>query len=308
MKNWMVVVVLGFLVQDLSSQELRFYPENWRPNDSVSIARVKGVAVTGLGGYTISMAALYSVWYKPYSSGEFHTFNDNGQWEGMDKLGHVTTAYYVSRIGREALWWTGMNNTKSTLYGAGYALLFQTTVEIFDGFSDGWGFSWGDMAANSIGTGFYVAQQLLVKDQPFTLKFSYSPSEYPQYRKDILGESWNEQALKDYNGQTYWLSANIYAFLPRESKFPKWINVAGGYGADGMLGGYSNPDMVNGQPIPHFDRYRQFYLSLDVDFTRIPTRSKFVKTLFIALSFVKIPFPTIEFNTKGETIFHPIMF
>ena len=60
----MVVVVLGFLVQDLSSQELRFYPENWRPNDSVSIARVKGVAVTGLAVYTINMSALYFLWYK----------------------------------------------------------------------------------------------------------------------------------------------------------------------------------------------------------------------------------------------------
>lgn len=307
MKNWLFITIFFLSALNSFGQDTEYYPENWSP-DSVSSKRVKTVAIAGTGFYVITMGGLYSTWYKPYSTGEFHTFNDNGQWEGMDKLGHTLTGYYLSRYGREALWTTGLNNTKSTLYGAGYAMMFQTTVEIFDGFSDGWGFSWGDMAANAIGAGFYTGQQLLWKEQRFTLKLSYSPSEYAQYRSALLGRTWNERLLKDYNGQTYWLSGNISSFLPKKSKFPKWINIAGGYGANGMLGGYGNPTEINGQPIPEFERYRQFYFSLDVDFMKIPTRSKFLKTVFIALSFVKIPFPTLEFNTKGETIFHPIYF
>lgn len=306
MKNWVHIVL--FLVPFMSTgQQNEFYPNNWR-TDTLDSTRLKTVSVAGTAFYGVSMTGLYFAWYKPYSSGKFHTFDDGAEWEGMDKIGHSLTAYTLSRYGREALWYSGMNNTKSTLYGAGYAMLFQTTIEVFDGFSTGWGFSWTDMAANTIGSGLYVGQQLLWKEQRFTMKLSYSPSEYAQYRPNLLGRTWNERLLKDYNGQTYWLSGNISAFLKNETRFPSWINVAAGYGANGMLGGHSNPIEVDGEPVPEFQRYRQFYVSLDVDFTRIPTRSKFLKTVFIALSWVKIPFPAIEFNTKGETIFHPMMF
>lgn len=283
------------------------YPNNWRP-DTLNSNRVKTVALSATGFYAITMGALYTTWYKPYSTGKFHTFNDWHEWEGVDKLGHALTAYQLSHYGREALYWTGMNNTQSTLYGAGYAMLYQTTIELMDGYSSGWGFSWGDMAANTLGAGLYTAQQLLWHEQRFSLKYSYSQSNYAQYRPNLLGSTWNERMLKDYNGQTYWLSANIASFLPKESKFPSWINFATGYGANGMLGGHNNPVEVDGESVPDFERYRQLYFSMDIDFTKIPTRSKFLKTVFIALSFVKIPFPTIEFNGQGETIFHPIFF
>lgn len=307
MIKWGVLFFSMVWLTGLFAQNEDLYPPDWRP-DSVSSKRVKLMAGIGVGGYAVSMTGLYFAWYKPYSSGKFHFFNDNGEWENLDKMGHSFTAYLVSDKAREMLWWSGMNNTQSTLYGTGYALLFQTTIEVFDGFSDGWGFSWGDMTANTIGATFYASQQLLWKEQRFRIKYSYSHSNYAQYRPDLLGRSWNERFLKDYNGQTYWLTGNISTFLPKKSKFPKWISVAGGYGANGMLGGYGNPTEVNGQPLPQFERYRQFYFSLDIDFTRIPTKSKFLKTVFIALDFIKIPFPAIEFNTKGETIFHPIMF
>ncbi|MFT4754954.1 MAG: hypothetical protein ACI85Q_002518 [Salibacteraceae bacterium] len=283
------------------------YPENWR-TDSLSKKRVKTVAISSGAFYALTMGALYTSWYSQYNTGEFHTFDDNGEWEGVDKMGHALTAYQLSHYGREALWWSGMNNTQSTLYGAGYAMLYQTTIEVMDGYSEGWGFSWGDMAANTFGAGLYAAQQLTWREQRLSIKFSYRPTDYAQYRPNLLGSSWNERMLKDYNGQTYWLSGNVASFLKKDSKFPKWINVAGGYGGGGMLGGHRNPSEVDGVPVPYFERYKQFYFSLDVDFTRIPTRSKLLKTVFIALSFVKIPFPTLEFNTKGETIFHPIYF
>jgi len=111
-----------------------------------------------------------------------------------------------------------------------------------------------------------------------------------------------ENLIKDYNGQTYWASVNIYSFLKKDSKFPKWLNVAVGYGAEGMIGSYSNP-----QDLPHYDRYRQYYLSLDIDFTRIPTKSKFLRTILNGLSFIKFPMPAIELSQKGAH-FYPIYF
>jgi hypothetical protein len=114
--------------------------------------------------------------------------------------------------------------------------------------------------------------------------------------------------VKDYNGHTYWLSGNIASFLPKPTRFPKWINVAFGYGAEGMLGSSANPDSLNHQALPHYKRYQQFYLSMDVDLTRIPTHSKTLKALFTIFSFIKIPFPAVEYNTLGQFKFHPFYF
>ena len=114
--------------------------------------------------------------------------------------------------------------------------------------------------------------------------------------------------MKDYNGQTYWLCANIYSFLPKSSKFPHWLNVAIGYSAEGMTGAGSNPSSYDGEEIPQFTRYQKFYLSLDVDLTRIPVRSKVLKGIFTVFSFIKIPFPALEFNTLGTVRFYPIYF
>lgn len=51
---------------------------------------------------------------------------------------------------------------------------------------------------------------------------------------------------------------------------------------------------------PNAIRYRQFLLSLDVDWPRMETNSKFLKTLMKGLTFIKLPFPAIEYNTKDE--------
>jgi hypothetical protein len=47
------------------------------------------------------------------------------------------------------------------------------------------------------------------------------------------------------------------------------------------------------------DPYRQYYLSLDLDFTAIPTRSRFLKTLFKVINIIKVPSPTLELSRKG---------
>jgi hypothetical protein len=106
--------------------------------------------------------------------------------------------------------------------------------------------------------------------------------------------------IKDYNGHSYWISGNISSFLPQRSKFPKWLNIAVGYGAEGMTGASGNAQNQNGLPVPQFPRYRKFFLSLDIDLTRIPTKSKVLKSIFNVLSFIKIPAPALEYNTLGQ--------
>ncbi|MCB0431888.1 MAG: DUF2279 domain-containing protein, partial [Mangrovimonas sp.] len=118
------------------------------------------------------------------------------------------------------------------------------------------------------------------------------------------GDGWTEEFLKDYNGQTYWLSVNLHSFF-KESEVPKWLNVAFGYGAEGMLTGEN--ESVNNNLITQ-DRRRQFYFSLDVDLSRIQTKSHFLKTIFSIFNVLKVPFPTVEFTEKNGFRFHGIYF
>ncbi len=277
--------------------------DNSIQNDSLkNIKRNVGIVMgTEATLYVGSMTGLYYLWYAGYDQSPFHFYNDNAEWLQMDKVGHSTTAYHLGLLGYEALRLAGLDEKKSLLYGAPLGFVFLTTVEVFDGLSAGWGFSWGDMAANALGTGLFMGQQALWHEQRISMKYSYHNTNFPQYRPDLLGSTLPERILKDYNGQTIWLSFNFKSlFLNKDSKFPAWLNVALGYSAEGMTGGFYNTNQYNGQEIPEYIRTRQFVLSPDIDLTRIPVENKFLKTTLKVLSFIKIPMPAIMLDSQGN--------
>ena len=272
--------------------------------------RLTFVAGTGSALYLSAFSGLYVLWYKDYPQSPFHLYNDNAEWLQMDKVGHFYTSYYIGKIAIDVLGWTGLERKKSILYGAGTGLLFQTTIEVMDGFSSGWGFSIGDMTANTLGSALVTAQALLWNEQRIQPRLSVHSTKYAGYRPEVLGSNVYERIFKDYNGQTLWLSGNISSFLSKESTFPKWLNLAAGYGIDGVVGGFYNQTVnKKGIPIPNFVRQRQFYLSLDIDLSRIKTKSKFLKTVFTTVGFLKVPMPALEWNSKtGGLKFYPLYF
>lgn len=300
-----VLLLIVFLLptyNQLYSQAMENYP------DSINKKRLNTVIYTSAGLYTATLGVLYLAWYKNEDLGSFHWINDNGAWLKVDKIGHATTAYTMSNYGYWSLRWAGLNNNRAAIYGGIMGWTAMTVIEIQDGFSEGWGASAGDLYANAIGSVFFVGQQLLWKEQRLRLKFSYHPTEYADYRPDLLGENGLQRIIKDYNGQTYWFSANIHSFLREESKFPKWINVSFGYGAKGMQGSNSNPTEHEGQPLPYYPRVSQYYFSMDIDWTKINTNSSLLRFIFKGLSFVKAPMPTIEYNRENNFVFHWLFF
>jgi hypothetical protein len=252
-----------------------------------------------------SLIYLNQAWYQQYNSSSFHFFNDNDEWFQMDKYGHVLTTYQTGRLVMGSMKWAGYPRRSQLIVGGMSGLLYMSAIEVMDGYSNGWGFSWGDMGANALGSGLAIGQEALWKEQRIQLKFSFYQSPYAQYRTDLLGKTVTTQVLKDYNGQTYWLSVNPSSFFKTENRFPKWISIAVGYGADGMLGARDNNVLVVDEygNTKTFDRYRQYYLSLDVDFTRIPVKSKFLKAVFSAVNIMKIPFPNMELS-EGKLKFN----
>ena len=276
-----------------------------KPSDTLNKTRLKTLVISEAAAGAVTLIGLNQVWYADYPRSDFHFINDNAEWLQMDKAGHVFSSYHLGSLGANALKWAGVSPKKQLIYGSTLGLVFLTTVEVFDGYSANWGASLGDVAANISGTALYVSQELLWKEQRIVPKFSFHTTPYASARPNVLGSSLQEQILKDYNGQTYWLSANLHSFT-KSSGIPKWLNVALGYGAEGMITG--NDEFVNTIFLPESKRQRQFYLSIDVDFTKIKTKSHFVKTILTIFNTIKIPAPTFEIRSSGGTKFHILYF
>ena len=215
------------------------------------------------------------------------------------------------------LWrWAGLSRKKRIWIGGLSGIAYQTIIETLDGFSSEWGWSWGDMGANVFGSGMVIGQELAWNDQRVKMKFSFHKKNYGsadlnERADELYGKGLTARMLKDYNGQTYWLTANLNSFFPK-SNFPKWLNIAVGYGAEGMFGASENVGRDDIGNI-NFDRrditrYRQFYIAPDLDLTKIKTRSYLVKLALIALNSFKFPTPSLEYNTRGKLVFHFLHF
>lgn len=280
----------------------------FEPSPVYNKQRVQIAGYTTLGLYAGTMTGLYQLWYSGYEMNHFHFFNDNGEWLLMDKTGHTFSSYIAGKQGYNVCRWAGMDNKKATLIGGNLGWVFLASVEALDGFSSAWGFSWGDIAANTLGSSVFIGQQLLWQEQRMEFKFSFHQSKYAHYRPDLLGENYIQQLFKDYNGQTLWLSANINSFIKKPNVVPAWLNIAVGIGAEGMTGAFDNASEYKNNPIPYYKRYRQVYIAPDIDLTKIKTKSKALKLFFEVTRFIKFPLPALEINSKGKWLFHPIYF
>lgn len=287
---------LFFLVFLLASNSFLIAQE--MRNESKNLLSPKSVFALHSGVYLAGMSGLYALWYKDYPQSKFHFYNDAADWLQMDKAGHVYSGYQVTRVSKQVWKLAGLSEKKARLNAAIYTTLLMTTIEVFDGFSAEWGASVSDFMANNIGIAAYFAQGLLKDPNMIQLKFSFHPSEYSQYRPNVLGSNFTENLLKDYNGQTYWLS--YFPFINRNEKALKLIGFSLGYSADGMLGGSHNPAIdANGNELPVFSRNRQVFLSLDVNWQGISTEKKWLKATLFALNMIKVPLPTISLDENG---------
>jgi hypothetical protein len=314
----MVLFFYHIQAQNISAQKIEkpsLYDRFIKASDTLNKKRYTSIAVGSGVLWGGSLLFLNQIWYAQYPRDKFHLYNDAGEWQQVDKVGHAYSSYLGAKLFTTFFKWSGKNEKKSVLLGAGGSLAYLSVIEILDGFSKKWGYSLPDMTANASGIGLYAAQQLLWHDQRIIFKYSTHIQNY--YEVDLIkrannlyGFSTAERIFKDYNAQTYWLSCNVRSFA-HQSKWPTWLSLAVGYGAQGMYGGYENTardDYGNIKLLPNgiaeferrdITRYRQFYFAPDIDFSKIPWRSKFMRD-FTKMVNLKFPFPSLEYNTLGQ--------
>ncbi len=322
--NLLYVLFFLFFTTSLFAQKNTLPLLSFARADSLNQPRV--VAITGIAGgaYSGMLYFLTQLWYPKTARAPFHYFDDRKEWLQMDKVGHTFGGYFESNWLAHAYQWAGVPRNKARWIGIGYGMVLQGTLEVLDGHSAKWGFSKSDIAANTLGCSIYLAQELAWSEQKICLKVSNTPVNYSpsatmtsndkQYTTtlkargtELYSNNYIQSFLKDYNAQTLWLSGNLHALLPEGNNVPEWLNLAVGYGANDLYSGfdYGWEDEKTGAKFtyannPHIPtRYRQYYLSFDIDLTRIKTKSPFLQTILGGFNILKIPSPTLEYNAGG---------
>ena len=265
----------------------------WRKYSDVDYLRLSSmlgvIAAVNLVAYTYQR----DVWYTEETTG-FHSLDfseDWGKYQQMDKFGHFTDAYFTSDLTGKIYRWSGMLGTSSVWYGALTGWLWMLEIEVSDAFMADWGFSWGDMLANTAGSAFYVLQQFnydaLGGINP---KFSWHKSEAwkeMRYNKDP------QALIEDYEGLTFWLTVNPHHYFPDSWKknYSDWLAPLG------LAFGVSAKDIG----INPWGGYKEYFIGLDVDLRKLPIwgNSNLAKFITSEVNILRMPLPTIRFSSEG---------
>lgn len=229
-----------------------------------------------------------------------HIYQQNGWWKNIrapfnfqedlqyglwvDKIGHFYGATLGAYIARKAYEWTNVSDEAALWLGSGTAVLFQTYIEIEDGFSK-WGFDRVDFAANTLGALWPIARYYVPPLQNVDVKFSYWPSQNIHKPGNFPGQQ--HLMMDDYEGQTLWLGLKVNNIFPGsvERYWPDFLGLAVGYAARDVKG--QNP-------------YPVVFIGLDYDMTKIiPDDTWFLRMLGEALNFIHLPAPAVRISPSA---------
>ncbi len=254
------------------------YGDRARAETRLDPTRSVIVGAAYLGAFTWLHLTMKNAWWE--SSSSFKLKNDWDDVLQVDKAGHFFAAYTESYAFSEGLMAAGVGWDAATTWGTALGLLYQSYVEIEDGFSDGWGFSPSDMGANILGCGFFLGQHYIPALQNFTPKYLYVPPSWIDVPS--ISTTW----IDNYNSSSFWLGINVSNLLsiPSSSVWPSWLQVAVGYGVN-----------IESESV----RSRRFIIALDYDLVKLlPSGGHVWNWLRQTLNFIKLPAPAIEFSPR----------
>ncbi|MFI5264097.1 MAG: DUF2279 domain-containing protein [Candidatus Kapaibacterium sp.] len=288
---------------NVPSDSVRVLPAPITPSinrdSNISLTRV-GVSAGLLAGAITALHIYQNNAWWANDRGKFHVIEDPSYQADFDKAGHTFGAYYSSHFFDEAFQWTGMDSGQATAFGALSGAIWEYYVEIEDGFANAWGFSRGDAKADLAGATFYLLRNRISFLRNFNYKWSYVPTDkLLKNQPDIPGQSVN--FIEDYGGQSYYLTMDIHAMLPKnvQQYWPSWLNLAIG------VGGYNinsvNTDTRLGDAFIY--RKKAWYISLDYDIEKIFPESDIPFLNFLRRSFNYWHFPAPAYRLYPDPRF-----
>lgn len=244
---------------------------------------VNGTRLAIVGGvFAGSTAAIHiyqqNAWWKGERS-KFHVQEDLVYAMNVDKIGHMYGAIALTYSLRRSLEWANVPDRRALLWGCIGSSLFQTYVEVEDGFSKEWGFDRVDFASDMLGAWYPMIQEEVPVLRNVNLRFSYLPKT-PGSRGAFPGQT--HTVFDDYEGQTVWLTLSMHGLLPEgfRSWWPDWLCLSFGMAVRN-----------NNSP----DRYLTWYVAPDLDLAKlIPPATPLLKTLAEVLNFFHMPMPAVR--------------
>jgi Predicted periplasmic lipoprotein (DUF2279) len=247
-----------------------------------------------LGGMTIAWLGMHIYYSNTWWKDRAHYFKfaeDPYYARDVDKLSHIYTADLITVSSAKFYEWSGMNPTLALAIGSVTAIAYETYIEINDGLAPIWGFDWGDMAGNFIGALYPIAQKYVKPLRSFNIKWSFVPQWLSnKFRK-------YPDLLDDYTSMKFWITVNPKDLLPK--KIAKYYPSFLGFGLGINL---QNASHATGAT----NAYREYYLAFDIDVTRLPGNTDFLKKLKEVLNFYHIPMPGVKLYRN--TIWYGLLF
>ncbi len=147
------------------------------------------------------------------------------------------------------------------------------------------------MAGNFIGALYPIAQHYVKPLRSINIKWSFIPKWLSnKFRK-------YPDLLDDYTSMKFWITVNPKDLLPK--KIAKYYPAFLGFGLGINLQNASHVSGATGA-------YREYYLAFDIDVTRLPGNTDFLKKLKEVLNFYHIPTPGIKIYKN--TVWYGLLF
>ena len=194
----------------------------------------------------------------------------------MDKAAHVYATDVQALGATRALEWAGVQREHAALGGAVAAWLMQLQVEWHDAFYPQWGFDRYDVAANTLGAGWFYARERVPALRRFSVRWGYVP-------RTANPALWFNE---DYQHHTYWVSGRVADLLPEPAR-ALWP------GALALSAGVAVADW---DPADPYDTgHAELYLSVDLDYDALlPQRTLLGRTVADVLNRLHLPAPAVR--------------
>jgi hypothetical protein len=147
-----------------------------------------------------ALVGLNQLWYADYPRSDFHFINDNAEW---------LQTYSSYHLGRSAEMLEMELAKKAIDLRFWYGICFLTAVEVLDGFLLN-GCFFRDIIANA--SALICLPGITVEGAADHTKIFFSYHAIRPVQTQCFRELTCGTNLKDYNGQTYWLSVNLHSF------------------------------------------------------------------------------------------------
>ena len=250
-------------------------PQDGPPPRSLHPLRAGLAAASLVGGSAALYAWEKSRWWDG-NLAPFH-FDDHLDYAAnIDKAAHFYATDMQALAATEAFEWAGLDRKPAALAGAATAWLLQLQVEYHDGFYPLWGFDRYDVAANTLGAGWFVSRELEPELRRFDVRWGYVP-------RDPNPALWFNE---DYQHHSYWVSARVWDLLPEplQDVWPQALELSVGTAVADW-----DPSR------PYETGTGELYVSVDLDYEAIlPLGTRFGRSAADFLNRFHLPAPAIR--------------